>query len=129
MRKQTTKGRGDAAVARVIAELTERNFIVLEPRADNTPYDLVVDTEGKFIRIQVRRAFLARGNPVVSLRKVYTRRDGFVVRNYDASQIDFIIAVWNKDCFIFPISEISRFKNAIALRGREKNREAWNLLF
>ena len=125
-----TKFRGDAVVALVMSELLELGHRVLEPRSDVAPYDLVVDVSGKFHRLQVRRAFRNKrgGGPRISTEKIYPRRNGTVRRRYDASQIDFLVAVWQRKTYVFPIRFIEKFSSSVSLVNREEYEGNWNQL-
>jgi len=49
--------RGDATEAIVRMAFVVRGVTVLEPVGDNEPYDIVVDRNGEFSRIQVKTAY------------------------------------------------------------------------
>ena len=49
-----TKTKGDLALAKVIADLTEKNFSVFLPMSEHLPFDLIAYDSGKSHRIQVK---------------------------------------------------------------------------
>lgn len=46
--------KGNLAVARVILDLTQRGFVILNLLSEQLPFDLVAYKNGKFIRFQVK---------------------------------------------------------------------------
>ena len=55
-----TKLKADVAESSVVTELLKRVFRVLKPVGDRLPYDLALDCDGKFLRIQVKSAWYER---------------------------------------------------------------------
>lgn len=82
--------RGQATESLVKAAFTVRDHPVLLPESDNEPYDLVVDIDGRFLRIQAKTGYGEEDGTVtfetVSTR---TRSDGYERRGYDESAIDY----------------------------------------
>jgi hypothetical protein len=54
------KGIGEKSEVQVLAALLMADMIVLHPYGDNRRYDLVVDENGKFIRIQCKTARMSK---------------------------------------------------------------------
>jgi hypothetical protein len=52
-----TKDKGSLAEARFLAKAYELGFSVLIPWGDNRPYDLVLEKDGRFIRVQVKGCY------------------------------------------------------------------------
>jgi len=53
--------RGNAAEAAILAALVRRGHEVLLPFGSGQPYDLVVDLQGAFLRVQCKRAWRRGG--------------------------------------------------------------------
>lgn len=51
-----TKDIGILSELKVITELVEMGFIVSQPYGDNAPYDFIVDTGDKMLKVQVKTA-------------------------------------------------------------------------
>lgn len=49
--------KGDLAEIAFIYEATQRDLLVLEPRGDNTPYDVAVDNGKQILKVQIRGAW------------------------------------------------------------------------
>lgn len=56
-----TKATGERSEAMVIAALLKAGKVVLQPFGDNQRYDLVVEEDGKFLRLQVKTGRLKKG--------------------------------------------------------------------
>lgn len=52
-----TKLKGDIAEQAAILQALKRGWGVLNPVGDRLPYDLVLDVEGKLVRVQVKSAW------------------------------------------------------------------------
>ena len=50
------KARGEWAELRFMLRATELGLPVTKPWGDNSPYDLVIETSGRFLRVQVKSA-------------------------------------------------------------------------
>jgi hypothetical protein len=137
------QSRGASSARSMIAELifvvkaASLGFAVLKPYGDSEPYDIVVEENGRLLRIQVKSVFTTNrwGYSIAVARHAYRRP----MVQYSAQEIDFIAAyvvphdVW----YIAPVSEIGSRTNirlypegSIRHGGAhfEKYREAWDLL-
>nr|WP_239641066.1 group I intron-associated PD-(D/E)XK endonuclease [Halorubrum arcis] len=65
--------RGQAAEAIVKSEFVSRGIPVLTPTYDNEPYDIVVEVDDSFHRVQVKTAFEATTSGAVRFRTRSTR--------------------------------------------------------
>lgn len=74
-----TQVKGDLAGAYAIAKLTELGFNVLTPLTESAQYDLVVEKDNKFKRVQVK--YSSRQD--VDLRRIHSNSKGYVVKKYD----------------------------------------------
>ncbi len=54
MKKQNSKTVGNIAEAQVLAALVKRGETVLLPYGDNERYDMVIDDDGNFLRVQCK---------------------------------------------------------------------------
>lgn len=111
-------------------EAMARGLVVAKPYGDSLKYDFIVESGGKFSRVQVRACFGRIRN-----RYRLSTATGKKSEPYTADQIDFIAAcaVPAHAWYIIPVHEISgRVRIALASHERrgyfEKFRDAWELL-
>lgn len=71
-----TKQVGEKSEAYVIAALLRAGKVVLQPFGDNQRYDVVVDENGKFTRIQVKTARVEDGAVMIQACSKYGHRGG-----------------------------------------------------
>jgi hypothetical protein len=101
--KTTTKG--DIAELRVAADLVARGYAVLMPFGVSHDYDLVVDREGSFERIQVKYAKAVNEVIPVRTRTHSNTSKGQTMRKYSADDFEWL-AVYEptEGCFYIPSS-------------------------
>ena len=51
---QNTKDVGIVSELKVLTELVSKGYIVSQPYGDNAPYDFIIDTNEKLLKIQVK---------------------------------------------------------------------------
>jgi len=119
-----------------VVKALSMGFAVSKPYGDGEPYDLVVEANGRFFRIQVKSVFTTArwGYSVVA---VHGRRRPVV--RYSAREIDFIAAyvVPHDAWYIVPLFEVASCTQILLYPDGtkrhngarfEKYREAWDLL-
>jgi len=119
-----------------VVKAISMGFAVLKPYGDSEPYDLVVEANGRLLRIQVKSVFTTArwGYSVVAVRG-----HGRPVVQYSAQEVDFMAAyvVPHDAWYIVPHSEIVSctqillYPEGTKRSGGarfEKYREAWHLL-
>jgi hypothetical protein len=122
------KARGEWAELRFMLRATELGLRVTKPWGDNSPYDLVIETSGRFLRVQVKCTRFRRGRSY----KCHLDSNG---HPYTPDQIDFIAAyvIPTDTWYILPI-QATNSQPDILLTPRnprskyEKYKEAWHLL-
>lgn len=72
MRGERTKEKGSLGELRIMYEAAKRGYVVLTPCGDYSKYDLVVERNGKFERIQVKSV-----TPRNGVIEVHTKSMGF----------------------------------------------------
>ncbi|MBV8639106.1 MAG: hypothetical protein JO322_13595 [Candidatus Eremiobacteraeota bacterium] len=77
-----TKRVRDIAEARVIAALVEAEFQLLLPFGENHRYDIAIDLEGRFYRVQVKSGRVRRGVIEFNCYSSHTHRGGTSCRRY-----------------------------------------------
>lgn len=105
LRKPNPKSIGELTEAMVLAALLRAGKTVLKPFGDNQRYDLVVDEEGKFQRIQCKTGRLKNGVIFFSTRSVAGGKKIYI-RTY-VGQIEFfgIYCPETDKCYLVPITE------------------------
>ena len=104
----STKQKGDVSEAVILAELVKLGFTVLQPFGDNQSYDLVVEKDGQFFRIQCKTGILKNG--VVNFRTVSTLprfKGGYDQRSYKGLVEFFVVyCPQNGGIYVLPPNEM-----------------------
>ena len=104
---------------RITGELTElkcqmfcleRGFIVSKPIVDNARYDLLLDYNNKFYRIQIKHSTEKENSFLVRTR--YDVRDNGRVRKetYKSEDVDYFMTEFNGVFYMFPVFGTSETK-------------------
>lgn len=126
-----TKKRGEWAELKFMARAAELGLTVSKPWGESARYDVAVEQNGRFLRVQVKSTEYKIGNSYIC----NVRPDSHL-RPYTIEQIDFLAAlvipenVW----YIIPARVATRLKGNIWLSPRKPRHrharymEAWHLL-
>lgn len=137
----STKQKGDIAEQAVILKALRMGWEVARPIGDRLSYDLIIDINGKLVKIQVKSAWFdeVKQNYVVDNRRTKTNRRVIKRENYSSNDFDFAI-LYIEDLnvfYIMPIEAFLSYGSEIHLVEDEKRqrkpksaayREAWELL-
>lgn len=129
-----SKQKGDIAEHRTLYELLKRGYNVFKPVGDRLPYDLLMETENGFQRIQIKLAWPHDKGFVVDFRRHQTNRKEYKHTKYTKEDFDYLIA-WMKEpdtFFVFPVSFVETC-SSVKMLGPKSNksddyREAWHLI-
>jgi len=133
------KLKADIAEYTVLTKLLKKGFAVLKPVGDRLPYDLVIESAGRFLKVQIKSAWLRKGLYSVDSRRTKTNRRNMRKALYCEADFDFAI-VYLEDldvCYVLPVQVFCSYKSGIgfieaAKRQRKprshRYREAWHLL-
>ncbi len=125
------KLRGEWAELVFMARVKELGFGVLQPWGESSRYDVGVEWEGRFMRVQVKSTIYKVGNAYVCNTRPDDNKKPYTVR-----EIDFLAAyvipvnVW----YIVPARVATRLKGNIWLSPHKKGHkyerfmEAWELM-
>jgi hypothetical protein len=107
-----SKSLGDITQSQVMAALLKRGIKVLLPYGDNSRYDLVVEENEKFSRIQCKTARMDRGAIVFSVASSQYHRGG-KRRDY-RGQIDAfgVFCPDNGKVYVVPIDDLPLVREA-----------------
>jgi len=136
-----TKLKRDIAEQSVLLFALKMGWGVSKPIGDRLPYDLILDVDGKLVRIQVKSAWLdtVKQNYVVDNRRTKTNRRQMVRSSYSVEDFDFaIVYIDDIDVFyVFPSLVFVSYGSEIHLVETEKRqrkpkssvfRDAWELI-
>ena len=99
---------------RVVGELTElkcqihclkQGFIVSKPIIDNARYDLILDHNGKFYRVQVKTSrWMSEEQEgiVFNAKSQYSTANGNKTTKYTSDEIDFFMTEFQGECYLIP---------------------------
>ncbi|MEH2124829.1 group I intron-associated PD-(D/E)XK endonuclease [Nostoc sp.] len=95
-----TKGKADLAVAKTIADLTVKDYVILTPLiCEHLPFDLVAWKENKFLKIQVKYSSIGR----IFANTSWNDKHGNHKRQYHKDDFDYYaIYLPDKDRVIYP---------------------------
>jgi len=116
---------GEKSEARIIAALLQEDLPVLKPFGDSQRYDLVMELDGRFLRIQCKTGRLVRGAIEFQTCSSYAHR-GLGRKDY-RGQAD-LFAVYcpdNDKTYVVPVEAVGRAKCSLrveAARNGQRNR-------
>ena len=121
------KLRGEWTELLFMTSATDHGLRVIKPWGDSSRYDFVVETGGRFLRVQVKSTSCRRGNIYVCTV------DPRGQKPYTAADIDFfaIYVIPVDSWYIIPIEQSRAVINLTPHNSLSKNacyREAWHLL-
>jgi hypothetical protein len=128
----TRKQRGEMAEAAFVAKAAGFGFAVSKPWGESSRYDLIVDVEGRLVRVQVKSAHRAGEYGGYTFHA-----HGNTYKPYRASEIDVLVAyVVPEDAwYVFPVAVFRKYRamklfpSSRRRRSKfEKFREAWDWL-
>jgi PD-(D/E)XK endonuclease len=125
-----SKLRGELAELRFMTRAAEHGLRMIKPWGDTSRYDFVVETGGKFVRVQVKSTSIHPGNHFVCpLGRA--RQRSYRVNDFDFLAVYIVpIDTW----YIIPIKVVCRHKKGIGLSPHNSlskhaaYKEAWHLL-
>ena len=136
-----TKMKGDIAEIDVQSKALKLGWEVLVPIGDRLPYDLVVVVNNKFVKIQVKSAWLSEeeGVYLIDVRRTKTNRRIMKREKYTNDDFNFAV-IYIQDLNVFyvmPVEIFNSFAGAITLHekvSRQRKpkshvyKEAWDLI-
>ena len=133
--------KGDIAEMEVQLKALKLGWDVLIPVGDRLPYDLVIILNGKFVKIQVKSAWLSKESGVylVDVRRTKTNRRVMKREKYTNKDFDFaVIFISDLNVFyVMPVDVFNSYAGTITLHEEVSKqrkprshvyREAWDLL-
>lgn len=114
---------GTIAEFAVGVDLLKAGWNVFTPWGTFLRYDLVIERDGSFFRVQVKNGTYKCG--VVSFRNssIYTYKSNHVVKSYDKSQIDFygIYCAELEKCYLVPVENTNTRETSLRIKPTLNN--------
>lgn len=102
--------KGDISKACVISKLLKKEFKVLTPISENSRYDLVIDKNNQFLRIQVKTIYWSKCTKCYQMQCCSSQKNAKLKKRcrYTENEVDFIIGYNSESdkAYIFPIGDI-----------------------
>ena len=95
---------GDNTELKCKAYLIENGWNVLVPIGNHQKYDLVIEKNGKFYKIQVKHAMPVEETGFLVRTKYETRENGRTKKiTYSAEDVDYFMTEFNNKFYMFPV--------------------------
>lgn len=95
---------GDITELKCQVYLIEQGWNVLTPIGNHQKYDLVIEKNGKFYRIQVKHAMPVEETGFLVRTKYEVRDNGKVKKmTYSAEDVDYFMTEFNGNFYMFPV--------------------------
>ncbi|HET9031054.1 MAG TPA: group I intron-associated PD-(D/E)XK endonuclease [Candidatus Aquilonibacter sp.] len=125
-----TKRIGDIAEMRIMAACAEAGYHVLVPFGENRRYDIVLERDGRFFRVQVKAGRLRNGSLIFNAYSAHSHRNGMANRRYDG-EIDYF-GVWcgdDRTAYLIPVSDVGVVGcfRVLPTRNGQRRRVRWAL--
>ena len=109
----------------LIAEFTKSRISVLLPIGDNSPYDMVIDYNGRFLKVQAKTTESVQNGKMVFCTNV-TNPFKKTSRKYTANEIDIfgLYCIENGYIGILPVKECTAKETVIRLEKPKNNQSS-----
>jgi hypothetical protein len=132
--KMDSKSKGDISEQGVTFQLLKLGWNVLKPIGDRLPYDLVVERGNKFIKIQVKTAYVENETThCINVRMVKTNRKEYKYVFYKESDFNFAVCYVPEleNYYVFPVEYFLKYKSSIRITKRNTHadyKNNWQLI-
>ena len=93
---------GQSAELYAAARISEKGYNILWPTITQIPYDFVAEKDGKFIRVQVKKATSSKAG---NFRYTQFRMTRGRTKQYNQRTVDIVAATDMRDVWVIPIVE------------------------
>lgn len=109
----------------LIAEFTKNGISVLLPIGDNSPYDMVIDYNSRFVKVQAKTTESVQNGKMVFCTNV-TNPFKKTTRKYTANEIDIfgLYCIENGYIGLLPIKECTSKETVIRLEKPKNNQSS-----
>lgn len=112
MQDLSTLIKGTITELQVAAYIMSLGYIVSQPLSQDSKYDLLIDVNGAFYRVQVKKARRETDASVmINCRTTTTNVRNCKTIRYTKDEVDFFATYWNNTAFLVPISECASCKS------------------
>lgn len=117
-----SKQKGNITELEIILAFKKLGYEVSLPYGDNARYDLIVDLDGKFIRVQVKTSRTTDNGAsfLFSCRRSNTEKGVCVHHLYTNEEIDFFATTFEGKNYLIPIDECGTGKRLRILPTQNK---------
>ncbi len=117
---ENNKRKGIVTEIETMLAFVRLGYPVLIPYGDNERYDFAVDVNGRFIRIQSKKAHaINRGESFMFDARSTTRNsNGNDHRIYTADEVDYFATAYNGQCYLIPVGLYSA-STKLRLSGKD----------
>jgi PD-(D/E)XK endonuclease len=114
--------KGDIAEIMVIATLLQRDYTVLKPVVGHRRYDVVIETEGRFLRVQIKAGRVVREGTTLEFNSRSFSGAG-VQRPYTTDEIDYfgIYCAALGKVYLVPVDAVGPGKGWLCLEPTRNN--------
>lgn len=102
--------KGDVTELQCVLDFQKRGYYVSIPFSGSCRYDVVVDINGKLLRIQCKSCTYNNGAITFSTIHQTINTKEIKKYKYTSDEIDFFYTAWNKYSFLIPVNEVSLSK-------------------
>jgi hypothetical protein len=118
----TTQQKGITTEMYVAAYLLSLGYNVSQPLCQDSKYDLIVDVNGKLLRLQVKTARLTDTNSIIfNCRSTTKNSSTHKSRSYSADEIDYFATYWNHQVYLIPVGQCSSEKRLHLEKPKQSN--------
>lgn len=118
----TTQQKGITTEMYVAAYLLSLGYNVSQPMCQDSKYDLIVDVEGKLLRLQVKTARLSNNNSIIfNCRSTTKNSTTNKSRKYEINEIDYFATYWNNRAYLVPVGQCSSEKRLHLEKPKQSN--------
>ena len=105
------KQKGNLTELQCLTAFYEYGCHVSLPYGENSRYDMIVDVNGKLLKVQVKTSSLKNPDDdsaiEFSCRSSHVNAKGVQNIRYTANEIDYFATFWKGICYLIPIQECS----------------------
>ena len=118
----TTQQKGITTEMYVAAYLLSLGYNVSQPMCQDSKYDLIVDVNGRLLRLQVKTARLSDTNSIIfNCRSTTKNSKTHKARSYSADEIDYFATYWDHKVYLVPVGQCSSEKRLHLNRPKQSN--------
>ena len=106
----SSKQKGNLTELQCLTSFYEQGCHVSLPYGENSRYDMIVDINGKLLKVQVKTASLRKEDENAiefSCRSTRVNSQGTISNKYTPDEIDYFATFWKGVCYLIPVTECS----------------------